>query len=51
MNDLEGDYKAVPELDNYEEEGIDDDEDEDGFINPEARRLAELEIDERHYEK
>lgn len=48
LNNMEDDYKAVPELDEYEAEGIDDEEDVDD-IDAEARHLAEREIDEREY--
>lgn len=48
LNGIEDDYRAVPELDNYEEEGIDDDDDYDQ-MDPEARQLAEQEINEREY--
>lgn len=40
LNNLADDYKAVPELDRYEEEGLDDEEDVEQ-IDPEARRLAD----------
>lgn len=40
------DYLPRPELDVYEPEGIDDEQDFDD-LNPEQRRLAEEEIDER----
>jgi len=39
LNNIEDDYKAVPELDQYEVDGIDEDDVDD--IDPEARRLAE----------
>lgn len=47
MNNIEDDYKAVPELDEYEAEGIDEEDVDE--IDPEARHLADRELDEREY--
>ena len=45
MENAEDDYRAIPELDQYEQRGIDDDElDED---DDDARRRAEMALDRR----
>ncbi|EAR88972.2 MCM2/3/5 family protein (macronuclear) [Tetrahymena thermophila SB210] len=50
LENIEDDYKAVPELDQYEIDGLNDEDDFDD-IDAEQRRLAEEEIDERNYQK
>lgn len=45
------DYEAIDELDQYEQAGIDDDEENDVELTTEARQRAEREIKRREREK
>ena len=47
LNNIEEDYQAVPELDQYEVDGIDEDDMDE--IDPEARRLTKKETTESKF--
>ena len=44
MDNAEKDYQKIAELDIYEDEGV---EDEDIYLNPEARKRAEMALNKR----
>ena len=46
---MEEDYKSISKLDKYEDEGVDDEE--LSSLNPEQRRKAEKEIEQRQKDR
>ena len=48
-DEMEEDYKSISKLDKYEDEGVDDEE--LSSLNPEQRRKAEKEIEQRQKDR